>query len=115
MKLKPVAFHWDLYALEAFQGTDGDNKQNSKMEKARIEKENKLYTGFVAQEVEKAATECGYDFSAIIRPTRPESTYHLSYAEFVVPLVKAIQEQQKQIEKQQQQIEQLMREVQRSP
>ena len=112
MKLKPVTFHWDLYALEAFQGTDGENKQNSKMEKARIEKEKKIYTGFIAQEVEKAATECGYDFSAIIRPTTPESTYHLSYAEFVVPLVKAIQEQQKQIEKQQQQIEQLMREIQ---
>jgi len=83
------------------------------MEKARREKEQKTYTGFVAQQVEKAAEACGFDFSGIIRPANEKSIYNLTYAEFVVPLVKAVQEQQqqaeelkKQVEAQQKQIEQ---------
>jgi hypothetical protein len=46
-----------------------------------------------------------YDFSGVDKPKNENDLYGLRYAEFVVPLVKAIQEQQKIIEKQQQQIE----------
>lgn len=56
------------------------------------------YTGFVAQEVEQAAKKLGYDFSGVDVPKSKDGMYGLRYAEFVVPLVKAIQEQQKQIE-----------------
>lgn len=71
-------------------------------------------TGFVAQEVEKAAKETGYDFSGVQRPSNPNKLYSIRYSEFVVPLVKAVQEQQTQIEElkkmillQQQEIEKL--------
>jgi hypothetical protein len=55
-------------------------------------KSNIKYTGFVAQEVEKAAKELGYDFSGVDAPKNDEDFYGLRYAEFVVPLVKAIQQ-----------------------
>ena len=65
---------------------------------ALAEKEKILYTGFVAQEVEAAAAELGFLFSGVDAPKNNKDTYGLRYAEFVVPLVKAVQEQQAQIE-----------------
>ncbi|PWB23896.1 tail fiber domain-containing protein [Flavobacterium sp. HTF] len=58
-----------------------------------------LQTGFIAQEVETAANEINYKFSGIVRPQNDTDFYSLRYSEFVVPLVKAVQEQQNQIEK----------------
>jgi len=57
-----------------------------------------LQTGFIAQEVEAAANEINYKFSGIVKPEKAEDFYSLRYSEFVVPLVKAVQEQQQQIE-----------------
>lgn len=36
--------------------------------------------------------ETGYDFSGVDKPKNSESLYGLLYAEFTVPLVKAVQE-----------------------
>ena len=58
------------------------------------------YTGFIAQEVEKVAKEIGYDFSGVDAPKNEKDLYGLRYAEFVVPLVKAVQEQQSIIDDQ---------------
>jgi hypothetical protein len=66
-------------------------------------------TGFIAQEVEKAAIASGYDFSGIIKPKTDQDHYSLSYESFVVPLVKAVQEQQKLILDLQKQVEELKR------
>ena len=60
--------------------------------------EKKTMTGFLAQEVESAAKKTGYDFSGVAAPANGQSLYSLQYAEFVVPIVKAIQEQQLMIE-----------------
>jgi|GEM_PF-1042688 len=57
-----------------------------------------LQTGFIAQEVEKAAKEINYEFSGIVKPKSDSDFYSLRYSEFVVPLVKAVQEQQSQIQ-----------------
>jgi hypothetical protein len=62
---------------------------------AKAEKSKLRYTGFVAQEVEQAAKKLGYDFSGVDAPKEKDGMYGLRYAEFVVPLVKAVQEQQK--------------------
>ena len=69
--------------------------------------EQKRMSGFIAQEVETAAKKCGYDFSGVHIPQAPEKLYSLTYAEFVVPLVKAVQELALQNKLQQQQIEDL--------
>ena len=49
-------------------------------------------SGFLAQEVETAARESQYDFSGVSSPTSPDGLYSLRYADFVMPLVKAVQE-----------------------
>ena len=41
--------------------------------------------------------ESGYDFSGVDKPKNEKDSYGLRYAEFVTPLVKAIQEQQRMI------------------
>ena len=50
------------------------------------------FSGFLAQEVEQAANEAGYNFSGITKPKTNNDLYSLSYESFVVPLVKAVQE-----------------------
>ena len=69
------------------------------------------FSGFLAQDVEKAANEAGYNFSGITVPKAGNELYTLSYEQFVVPLVKGMQEQQKMIEKQNAVIEALQKEV----
>ena len=54
-------------------------------------------TGFIAQEVDKAAQASGFDFSGVVKPANDNDLYSLRYSDFVVPLVKAVQEQQQQI------------------
>ena len=56
------------------------------------------HTGFIAQEVEQSATALGFSFSGVDKPEQSDKLYGLRYADFVVPLVKAVQEQQQQIE-----------------
>jgi hypothetical protein len=63
-------------------------------------KGQELQSGFIAQEVEAAALAVGYDFHGVDKPKNENSHYGLRYAEFVVPLVKAVQEQQEVIDAQ---------------
>ncbi|NPA33794.1 MAG: hypothetical protein GXO48_02565 [Chlorobi bacterium] len=51
------------------------------------------WTGFIAQDVYRAAKETNYKFSGVMKG----KVYTLRYAEFVVPLTKAVQDQQTQI------------------
>ena len=73
------------------------------------DKKNVVYTGFMAQEVEKAANRpAGYNFSGIDKPQDAnKQTYALRYSDFVVPMIKAIQEQQKMIQELKKEIEDL--------
>ncbi|MBL7944089.1 MAG: tail fiber domain-containing protein, partial [Flavobacteriales bacterium] len=57
-----------------------------------------LYTGFIAQDVEKTLNKLGQEFSGVTKPENETDFYSIRYAEFVVPLVNAVQEQQIQIE-----------------
>jgi hypothetical protein len=59
---------------------------------ARIAKQAVRYSGFAAQDVEQSARSIGYAFSAVDTPKNDHDLYGLRYAEFVVPLVKAVQE-----------------------
>jgi len=49
-------------------------------------------TGFIAQEVEAAAKASRFEFSGVDAPKNAKDFYGLRYAEFTVPLVKAVQE-----------------------
>lgn len=100
-QLRPVTYNIKATALNSFlhkgAATDLTNETNAVYAKALNEKEAITYTGFIAQEVEAAARKTGYNFSGVHKPTNEKDNYALSYAEFVVPLVKAVQEQQQQI------------------
>jgi hypothetical protein len=97
MKLKPVSYNLDITGLNAFTRKNmkaasvkelqaNDDAQDIKT------KEKIVYSGFVAQDVEKAAKETGYDFSSIDAPKNDNDVHGLRYADFVVPLAKAVQE-----------------------
>ena len=103
-QLKPVTYHLDVTGLRNFlgeevTGEEGEEgfREKTPEQKAIIEqgvkaKEKITYTGFIAQDVEKAADDLGFDFSGVDKPQNENSLYGLRYAEFVVPLVKAVQE-----------------------
>ena len=92
--LRPVTYKFDLAKLSTFR-----NEPNI------ATNTNKIETGFIAQEVEAAVKALNYDFSGVSIPDDIEkNNYALSYSQFVVPLVKAIQEQQVQIEKLQKEV-----------
>ena len=61
----------------------------------------------MAQEVEQAAKTAGYDFSGYAAPKNQWGLYTISYEQFVVPLVKAMQEQQVIIEQLQKEVKRL--------
>jgi hypothetical protein len=75
--------------------------------KGRQDKAKVVYTGFVAQEVEKLAKEINYDFSGVDAPVSENGFYSLRYGDFVVPLVKAVQELNKKNEELEQRIQKL--------
>lgn len=68
---------------------------------------NKIESGFIAQEVEVLANEIGYDFNGLITPKNKNDHYKIAYSQFVVPLTKALQEQNAIIESQKEKVETL--------
>lgn len=96
MQLKPITYNIDVRKLNNFTyGSKADSLFKGSMWDENINaKEHILYSGFSAQQVEQAAQKSGYDFSGVVKPAGPHDTYGLSYSDFVVPIVKAIQEQQ---------------------
>ena len=102
-KLEPVSFNWDVNKLNTLKGVNDTAQYEGKydIEKIRM-------SGFLAQDVEKVANECGYDFSGI---DSTGGVYSLKYEQFVVPLVKAVQEQHKMIENQQNEIKNQQKEI----
>jgi len=96
-KLQPITYHIDATAISNYLKEDRGNNKESKGSLAELNngitaKEKVMYTGFAAQDVEKAAKEINYDFSGIDAPKNQNDYYGLRYSEFVVPLVKAVQE-----------------------
>jgi len=98
-KLQPVTYNLDLDAadrlIQAPQRKDSTGKIIAKTAielAARKAKEQIVYTGFVAQDVEKAAKELDFNFSGVDAAKNSKDLYGLRYAEFVVPIVKAVQE-----------------------
>jgi hypothetical protein len=97
MKLRPVTYHLDISGASRQSKENGGKEWDAKMKEAIAEKEKAVFSGFVAQEVEQAAKETGYDFSGVDKPRNEHGFYGLRYSEFVVPLVKGMQEQQELI------------------
>ena len=98
-KLQPITYNLDLDAADkivqksVIEDKDGKAIQPSQFElNSRKTKEQIVYTGFIAQDVEKAAKSLHYDFSGVDAAKNDKDLYGLRYSDFVVPLVKAVQE-----------------------
>jgi hypothetical protein len=92
-KLRPVTYHYNTDLVVSMMNIpDSLRLPDFESAKSKI-----LYTGFIAQEVEQAALDLNYDFSGIYKPS-DNGLHGLRYAEFVAPLVKAVQEQQAQLD-----------------
>lgn len=99
MRLKPVVYNFDTKKQEEFFAKNMvDSVKKVHMNQDFESSTRERRTGFIAQEVEKAAQEVGFEFSGLNKPQNENDNYSLSYSMFVVPITKAIQEQQKQIE-----------------
>lgn len=107
-QLRPVSYtvdvsglnnHYPKPALRAGQKTSETDDVTSQ--------EHIRYTGFIAQEVEAVANKLNFSFTGIDKPQIEGNLYGIRYADFVVPLVKAVQELNSLVELQQKEITEL--------
>jgi hypothetical protein len=83
-ELRPVTYHYDINKENEITGT-----KDTAMWEGKYDIEKIQFSGFLAQEVDAAAKKIGYSFSGV---DKSGTLWGLRYAEFVVPMVKAIQE-----------------------
>jgi trimeric autotransporter adhesin len=102
-KLTPVTYNLDLdiadRIIQPGQKKDSNGNVIPTMQfetGARKQKALIVYTGFIAQDVKKAAKEINYDFSGVDTAKSDKDLNGLRYAEFVVSLVQVAQELSKQ-------------------
>ncbi|MBK8943997.1 MAG: tail fiber domain-containing protein [Ignavibacteriae bacterium] len=115
MGLRPVSYTMDYNLIAEKLGENNNivkTKENEtygivsskstkaeiKIIEARNKKSEMRQTGFIAQEVEVLVNKLGIDFSGVEIPENEKSMYRLRYTEFIVPLVKAVQEQEEVIQ-----------------
>lgn len=102
MRLKPVTYNFNYTKFSEFLGEKEVDKS------VLAEKDTRIEMGFLAQDVEKTLKETGLNVSNLVHvPESERDNYSLAYAQLVVPLVKAVQEQQKIIDQQNTKIESL--------
>jgi hypothetical protein len=93
-QLRPVSYHLDMGAIaKLLEIPEESRDKESEKQKGAI-----VQSGFIAQEVALVCKALGYDFSGVDAPKNNGDFYGLRYAEFVVPLVKAVQEQNAMLE-----------------
>ncbi len=80
-KLNPVTYHVNKFKEAKLVGYQLD----------RVQEDKNIHSGFLAQDVEKAAKEVGYDFEGV-RQEEGGKYYTIGYTLFVMPLVQAVKE-----------------------
>jgi len=110
MRLRPIMYNLDVTGIRNHLGQKGPIDEGT--QRSIAEREQEVLSGFAAQEVEAAATATGYDFSGVDKPKNANDFYGLRYGDFVVPLVKAIQEQQAMIKALQDEVAELKKQLQ---
>lgn len=102
-KLEPVTYLFDERKMAEF--VTQDYPAANKVFPETFKGEGKLRTGFIAQDVAKVAEQMNYSFDGVHLPESDKDFYSISYSQFVVPLVKAVQELSKQNEEMKKEIE----------
>jgi trimeric autotransporter adhesin len=83
--LRPVTYHFDLMK----ENTLMNRKNDTTVWEGKNDIEKINFTGLLAQEVDAAAKKLGYDFSGV---DKSGNMLGLRYADFVTPLIKAVQQ-----------------------
>jgi trimeric autotransporter adhesin len=89
--LKPVTYNYDVRARETWMEKNYGEKDETDWE-GKYDIEQLRFSGFIAQDVEALSNALGYEFSGVDAPKNDKDIYGLRYADFVVPIVKSVQE-----------------------
>ena len=87
-RLKPVMYNQDPGKLYDIWGHNEDDELG-------IDHTNfntKRFIGFIAQDVESAAQQSGWNFPGVNTPKSQNEVYTIRYTDFIMPMTKAIQE-----------------------
>lgn len=103
-QLRPVSYVMDNQALNKFTGT-------SEVEGMPVATNQARESGFIAQEVEALVKKSSFVFHGIEAPQSGSDHYSIRYADFVMPLVKAVQELTAQLKGQQAEISALKQQL----
>jgi trimeric autotransporter adhesin len=97
-RLRPVVYNFDTKKFQEFLVHNfSDSVVAYCIEGRDFETSTSIrHSGFIAQEVETATSETGYNFDGLHIPNSENDNYSLAYSQFVVPLVKSVQELSKQ-------------------
>lgn len=110
MQLKPVTYNFDTKKFEEHLNQDMPDsiKANRMNNPDFTSSSNIIHSGFLAQDIEKACKQLNYDFDGLHIPDSNNKTdnYSVAYSQFIMPLVKGMQEQQTTITKQSEKISQ---------
>lgn len=96
--LRPLTYQYKSFELEKFLNQNNPTRVAGINAADFSEAESMVRMGFIAQDVDKLLKEKGYSLSVVHTPTNATDNYSIAYGELVVPLVKAVQEQQKMID-----------------
>ena len=99
-QLNPVSYTLDKDAFDEFLGIP----DSIRIERAASRKTPQRQVGFVAQEVEATVKKSGFIFSGVETPQNESDPYAIRYSEFVMPLVKAVQELSDMVDSRQKEI-----------
>jgi hypothetical protein len=93
-KLRPVNYKFDTKLFDQFLMKNMPDSSKAKHLQGvdYTASANIIHTGFIAQEVQQAAISSGYIFEGVHVPVDANDNYGVAYSQFVVPLVKAVQE-----------------------
>ena len=100
--LKPVTYQFDTKKYDAhLMQNMVDSVREKRMKNVDYNSSSSIiHTGFLAQDIEKICKDLGIDFDGLHTPDANNNTdhYSLAYSQFIMPLVKAVQEQQSTID-----------------
>ena len=89
--LHPVTYNYDVHAKENWMEENLGERDDADWE-GKYDIESMRFSGFIAQDVEALSKSLGYEFSGVDAPKNAKDIYGLRYADFVVPIVKSVQE-----------------------
>lgn len=107
-RLRPVVYNFDSRKFtEHITKNMTEENRKSYLDNDFSKSSTVRQSGFIAQEVEQAAKETGYDFNGVHKPVSETDIYALAYSQFVVPLVKSVQQLSKQNDELKKEVEEL--------